>query len=276
MNTFLEPGADISTGLVQLPSGLDTLYSDLLKQHIDRSGVSANTQYLLLQAVTHAARPLRLLELAEMMRVVSSSASAPDLKSMKDFVRAVCVPLLEILADQTVSVIHHSFTEYLRGTSRLGKGPVMQTGPAHAQLALTCLRYLQAGCLDAVKVRENTDTTSHGWGYYYPTIYRRFGLFGDSEEAQSRVQYPFFEYATNAWHHHVRCSDDAGHDQTKINAELGSFLANSHNRKAWLHFNWPCGDQAAIGVTVAPHSRQAGPCVLSEGHFPEQRGGGCS
>ncbi|KAK5989437.1 hypothetical protein PT974_10956 [Cladobotryum mycophilum] len=158
MDAFLEPGADIDTVLSQLPADLNALYTDLLKEHGKRSRVPARVQHLILQSVTHTARPLRLLELAEMIRVSSPDGSTRDLKTTKDLIRAACGPLLEILPDETVSVIHHSFTEYLKDTTRSDDGlgyPVLQMGSTHAQLALACLRYLQAGCLDGIKIKIN-------------------------------------------------------------------------------------------------------------------------
>lgn len=63
-------------------------------------------------------RPLRLLELAEMVKSNNPDGQTLDLKDAKNLIRAGCGPLLEILAEETVSFIHHSFTEYLKGTTR--------------------------------------------------------------------------------------------------------------------------------------------------------------
>ncbi|KAK7430675.1 hypothetical protein QQZ08_002719 [Neonectria magnoliae] len=117
MDEYLQPHVDINTVLSQLPADLNVLYTNLLLEHAQRSGVAADIQHLILQSVTHASRPLRLLELAEMIRVISPNDSTRDLKVTKNLIRAACGPLLEILADETVSVIHHSFIEYLKGTT---------------------------------------------------------------------------------------------------------------------------------------------------------------
>ncbi|KAM3473668.1 hypothetical protein MY5147_004672 [Beauveria neobassiana] len=147
MDTFLEPDVDVETALAHLPTDLNVLYTNLLREHIARSGIDDEIQRLILQAVTHATRPLRLLEIAEMIGVVNVDK---DLKARKELVKAACGPLLEILADETIAVIHHSFTEYLKGITR-AKGdpgyPTLDSGAAHEQLALTCLRYLQSGTL---------------------------------------------------------------------------------------------------------------------------------
>ena len=224
MDAFLQPGADINTVLSQLPKDLNFLYTDLLKEHAQRSGVAPSIQHLILQSVTHATRPMRLLELAEMIRLLSPDGATRDLKATKDLVRAACGPLLEILPDETVSVIHHSFTEYLKGTTRPGDDgsgyPILQMGEAHEQLALACLCYLCCGPLDAV----GDDFVS-----------------GVVERA--RLEHPFFEYAFSNWDHHIRNSEAAGHDQSKINAQLRTgFLGHERNMDLWQQMRWPGDD----------------------------------
>ncbi|KAF4979184.1 hypothetical protein FZEAL_4557 [Fusarium zealandicum] len=230
MDAFLDPDADTNRVLSQLPADLNVLYTDLLQDHARRSGVSVKIQRLILQAVTHASRPLRLLELAEMIKVHSPDGAKRDLKTTKDLIRTACGPLLEILADETVSVIHHSFTEYLKGTTRSGNGsgyPILRMGPTHAQLALACLRYLQSGCLDDIKIKEGYDVD------YSMANKRKSGI-----DIQLRLKHPFFEYSSK-WHYHAKRSDAAGHDQTEVNAEIGRMLGHDRNFKAVLEVEYP-------------------------------------
>lgn len=244
MDAFLEPGVDVRQVLAHLPADLNVLYTDLLKEHARRSGVAPGIQHLILQFVTHATRPLRLLELAEMIRVSNPDGSKRDLKATKELIRAACGPLLEILADETVSVIHHSFTEYLKGTTRSEDAsgyPILQMGPTHAQLAVACLRYLQAGCLDTAKVKEEEDDEEEEEedddGSDCVSFYS-MSDFGDSRvpkpEVRMRLQHPFFEYAASNWHRHVNRSDAAGYDQTELNKEIGRFLDNDRSMTALL------------------------------------------
>jgi hypothetical protein len=46
---------------------------------------------------THATRPLRLLEVAEMIKVTHTPLGTSSLKKIKNIVRAACGPLLQIL-----------------------------------------------------------------------------------------------------------------------------------------------------------------------------------
>ncbi|TFB00283.1 Putative ankyrin repeat protein [Trichoderma ghanense] len=245
MEAFLEPGVDINTVLAKLPADLNALYTDLLAEHAQRSGVPNDMQHLILQSVTHATRPLRLLELAEMIRISVPGDTTRDIKATKDLIRAACGPLLEILPDETVSVIHHSFTEYLKGTTRSGESlqtgyPLLRMGATNAQLALQCVKYLQSGCLSSavLDTEEVIDAMSYAqWdaGGAHQKYKRRV----QDAEVQLRLQYPFFEYAASNWYLHIAKSEAAGQDQTDINAKLNELFADGDRMKAWLQMRWP-------------------------------------
>jgi hypothetical protein len=99
MDSFLEPGADAQQVLKELPTDLNVMYDDLLREHTRRTGISPDLQLLIMQSVTHASRPLRLLELSDMIDVTQFNNNARDLKKAKGLVRTACGPLLEILPD---------------------------------------------------------------------------------------------------------------------------------------------------------------------------------
>ncbi|VUC26766.1 unnamed protein product [Clonostachys rosea] len=142
--------------LERLPQNLKDVYEQMLEDHAQRSGVSTEQQAHILMCVTHSSRPLRLIELGSL---VSSFTGLNDLKKGKNLVRASCGPLLEILEDQTVSVIHHSFTEFLRDGSRqqnLGLFPILNSQYAHSMLEILSLQYLDRCPL------LDTDTDSPG------------------------------------------------------------------------------------------------------------------
>ncbi|KAK0724653.1 hypothetical protein B0H67DRAFT_657325 [Lasiosphaeris hirsuta] len=115
MDAFLKSGADVSRALEQLPHNLNVMYTDLLREHSRGSGVPDDIQLLILQSVTHATRPLRLLEIAEFINITQYPPENRDSKAAKDLIHSACGPLLEILPDETVSVVQHSLTELLNG-----------------------------------------------------------------------------------------------------------------------------------------------------------------
>jgi hypothetical protein len=172
-------------------------------------------------------------------------------------VRAAAGPLLEILHDKKVCVIHHSFTEYLKCMTRLetdGDYPVLRAGPTHGRLALACLEYLQAGCLDSVKVAsaDNNDDEDNTETLYESISHDRY--YGrneqiDKEEQRVRLQYPFSAYAMTNWHMHVAWSCATGLSQDEINLALDRLFENGQRLKAWLKLQWAKG---ANGKGITP------------------------
>ncbi|KAF5630659.1 serine threonine phosphatase 6 regulatory ankyrin repeat subunit C [Fusarium sp. NRRL 25303] len=216
MRSFLEPVADIHEKIRKLPLDLDAMYIGILREHARRSGISENTQVLILQWVTHATRPLRLLELADMLKTIGGSRFSDSLKENKDLVRAACGPLIEVLPDETVSVVHHSLTEFLVGTSRTVHTPVypiLDSSPTHYDLALACLRYLCAGCL-----QDKTHTPSE-------TIHR---------EHHRNVDFPFAAYAIQNWHVHAAKSEWDCLPNDLLYQQIELFLGNKETRNNWL------------------------------------------
>ncbi|KAL2684689.1 hypothetical protein Neosp_005774 [[Neocosmospora] mangrovei] len=212
MKAFLEPNVNVSTALEMLPLDMEAMYVNLLQAHARRSGISETTQVLILRWVTHATRPLRLLELADMLKYVQGGQST-SLKDNKDLVRAACGPLLEILPDETVSVVHHSLTEFLMGTKRPAHSayPVLDPISSHSQLAEVCLKYLQSGCLQCA----SPDT-------------KRFN------QNLMNLNFPFAEYAVDNWHLHVIRSEWNGLPGNPISQQLESFLSDESARNTWL------------------------------------------
>jgi hypothetical protein len=232
LDAFLEPGARIQDVLKALPADLHDLYTRLLREHAIRSGVPEEVQLLILQWVTHATRPLRLLELAEMLNTTYRTDSDRDLRAQKDLVRAAAGPLLEILPDETVCVIHHSFTEYLKCVTRnedVGGYTILRPGPTHGRLAISCLSYLQSGSLDDVQTSRDHDVQTRDFSFFFDQYKST-----TKEEQQIRLRYPFFQYAATNWHVHVARSASAGFPQSNLSALVHSFLDNASRRKAWL------------------------------------------
>ncbi|KAF3280546.1 hypothetical protein TWF970_002762 [Orbilia oligospora] len=209
LDAVLQPNANVDVVIQQLAKDLNNIYTDLLKDHSRRSGIPSSTQLLILQSVTHATRPLRLLEIADMVNFINNKEHGEeknDLKAMKDLVRTACGPLLEILPDETVSVIHHSFTEFLNGSTRQSDAsgfPILESEHTHNRLALVCLSYLQTCVGDP----ENTP------------------VFKSYSKNKLHLLPPFTQYAARNWHVHVKKSALAGYDQTEAHAVLDEYLS---------------------------------------------------
>ncbi|KAF4975155.1 hypothetical protein FZEAL_8032 [Fusarium zealandicum] len=211
MKAFLEPNADISRTLQRLPLDLDDMYIGILQEYASRSGISEITQVLILQWATHAVRPLRLLELASLLKTTVDGRRSFSLKDNKDLVRAACGPLLEILPDETVSVVHHSLTEFLAGTSRSQRSaayPVLDPGSTHCHLASTCLAYLYSGCL----ISTNDSLA----------------------RLQMNMDFPFALYAINNWCVHATRSSWNGTREEPLSIQLEALWSDHYMRNRWI------------------------------------------
>ncbi|KAH7120752.1 putative ankyrin repeat protein, partial [Dendryphion nanum] len=230
MDAFLEPGATITAVLRSLPDDLNEMYTNLLREHALRSAVPEFIQRIILQSVTHATRPLRLLELAEMINVTHRTEVAGVLRDTKDLVRAAVGPLLEILPDETLCVIHHSFTEYLKGSTRNENDhgyPPLQPGETHTSLARSCLAYLQSGALDQIDLEMESITRDNA-----------DGTTGDDELVRTQLNHPFLSYAVSNWHIHICKSSAAEYDQSTMNPLVDGFLSQQRYLSAWIKLAW--------------------------------------
>ncbi|CAG8901730.1 unnamed protein product [Penicillium egyptiacum] len=248
MEAFLEPGADAHEVLKALPADLNVMYNDLLHEHARRSAVPEDLQLLVLQFVTHAIRPLRILEIAEMAKSVQARITDRSLKETKELVRAACGPLLEILPDETVSVVHHSFTEFLKGLTRSSESydttyPIFQPGSTNKCLAIACLDYLRSGCLVHQQMKGSTDTMESRHSK-------------DNEQRELKLRFPFLEYAADNWYTHIRRAALAGEDMSLVYTMLDNFFAERPMFTAWRVMAWPT--HATQGITALHVAAWAG------------------
>ncbi|MCJ1401947.1 hypothetical protein MMC11_005164, partial [Xylographa trunciseda] len=219
--------------LSHLPSNLADMYNGMLADHSSRSGTSRETQFTILQWVTQSSRPLRLLELSAMIDFLNDTAKAS--RDTKAIVRAGCGPLLEILEDETVSIIHHSFTEFLTDSTRIASEavptqfPVIDCMISQRAMALTCLRYMISNALDNWKIQGRPDREEH-----YNSMSNRSAAY--------KMQLPFLDYAAENWHQHVANSSDE-----ILFSVLDEFLrSDSKSFSAWLDMRWPAGSLKSI------------------------------
>ncbi|KAI1118734.1 ankyrin repeat-containing domain protein [Nemania sp. NC0429] len=217
--------------LDQLPQNLIDAYEEMLKEHSRRSGVSTEQQARILSFVTHASRPLRLIELGSLVaRMIGSG----DLKEGKVLARASCGRLLEILDDETVSIIHHSFTEFLRDETRAshpGSFPVLDGITAHVMLATVSLQYLNQ-C-------PSLDTRSDDPGEQAEDDYN--WVSSESKRREQMLQelslgHPLLPYAIANLSHHI---SKAGDDHPAVVSALDAFFAPGlPTFSVWIYNNW--------------------------------------
>ncbi|KAF2448129.1 ankyrin [Karstenula rhodostoma CBS 690.94] len=205
--SHLEDDIEVQQALLGLPTDLTDMYSKLLQEHLKRTGIAPELQILILQCVTHAVRPLRLLEISDCI-AVTQSQYGNDPGKLKALVRSACGPLLEVLPDETVRVVHHSLTEYLLGIIRPGNDTtapfiVFESGQTHGKMAMLCLMYLHFDGLAQVKTKKNI-------------------VRGD--EIVQEIYTPFTNYALTNWHVHIKHTTAFGHDLKSIDDYLHQVL----------------------------------------------------
>lgn len=230
---------DVQALEASLPTGLEQTYTNLLLKHRRESEISPDLQILILEMVTHASRPLRLSELASLIKVLSPDTAAPA--GFKALISTCCGPLIEVLEEETLQVIHHSFTEFLRGETRNSlpedaesshNFPVINTRHAHKQMAINCLRYLQSGSL----LLEH----EHQEKKYF-----------DYQEA--RLQHPFLGYAMDNWAYHASFYDVQDEEFFGVVTEFAK--PDNVAFRRWLSVKWffsdtTCSKPAATVPTV--------------------------
>ncbi|KAH7129517.1 ankyrin repeat-containing domain protein, partial [Dactylonectria estremocensis] len=212
------PELDIGT-LAAIPAGLSAMYAEMLQEQFKRPGVPPELPRLILKCVTHATRPLRLRELSDLINVTQDTSAKGDLGTTKNIIRSICGPLLQILPDQRVHVVHHTLIEFLNGTMATRDmnshdySPLYLPGPTHNHMALLCISYLGAGCLDGIHLEIDGRND-----YHYITT-------------ASRQVSPFAHYAAANWHVHARKSMLAGHDQSEVNIQILDLFKTKENLK---------------------------------------------
>jgi len=136
---------------------------------------------------------MRLLEIATVLDFLDMVDDGNKHGDTKNLTRMSCGPLLEILEDETVSIIHHSFTEFLTDGGRkqdTGAFPVIDSTKTHELLALVCVRYLLSGPLSSWEIRKSLRSPGEDTA---PSLQKSLQL-----------QYPFLAYALANWDHHVK------------------------------------------------------------------------
>ena len=224
-----------------LPVGLEEMYTSMLAKQRREHHVSIHLQVLILGAVTHALRPLRLNELAALVKFAYPDVPAPQ--GAKALVPACCGPLVEILEDETVQIIHHSLTEFLRGEGRSNDDfdfPIIDTKEAHKQMSINCLGYLQSGPL--LRPEEQSGNAPIDVSITYdppvtgPIVFRIPKKADPFDYREARLLHPLLQYAVENWSHHASLYD--GTDDEFVSTFTNFVDPDSLSFRRWLVIEW--------------------------------------
>ncbi|KAI9043325.1 uncharacterized protein KD926_003855 [Aspergillus affinis] len=229
LDELLQQEDPIVSQLEQLPGSLADIYTSMLHEYSVRSGSSVGFQTSLLTWVTHSSRVLRLTELATILHLDRKCWGLVTLYEVKCMIHSSCGPLVEVLEDETVQVVHHSFTEFLLDTKRMGDGspdglsegfPVLQSTSAHRSLASACVDYLASGCFDSWPVLGHQRHENR-----FDSLNKRRDLL---------MRFPFLQYASQNWPYHAAKCDSF---EPQLFSRLDDFLNyGGHNFESWKDF----------------------------------------
>lgn len=243
-----EEPIDIAALEAALPVGLEQIYNRVLLKQRQENEIDEDVQVLVLEAVTHASRPLRLNELASLVQCLRPKLCS-SIVAFKALIATCCGPLVEILEDETLQVIHHSFTEFLRGDTRTVADssfdfPIINSDEAHKRMAINCLRYLQSGSL---LLEEEPDidpsityqTPKHRVDLDEVRMRSRKGLKEEVDPfdyREARLYHPFLGYAVENWWYHASRHDARSEDLFTI---LHEFVQPGNIAwRRWLVLQW--------------------------------------
>jgi ankyrin repeat protein len=193
---------EIKQTLYSFPPGLKAIYNRMLRQ-IESS--RQDTVSKILRWVTMALRPLTLQELTAV--IFSSATHVGSDQAIRDHI-TLCGPILEI-HNQQVRLVHQSAKDYLL-SEKPDDDPIQEkfrirVEEAHAELARTCLHYI-----------ENSDLRSESL---------------DIEGASVQRQWPLLNYATLHWQEHARQS--SAHSDDGVDLTRPFFQKTSIVRMNW-------------------------------------------
>ncbi|KAL8420475.1 hypothetical protein RB594_003312 [Gaeumannomyces avenae] len=251
--------ATLPDSLEALPRSLRELYEGMLSENARRSGVSTQQQARILSCVTHSTRPLRLIELGSL---AAHMTPGTDLRRGKEIVRASCGQLLEVLEDESMSVIHHSFTEFLNDSARAateGAFPVLDGDAAHSMLATVLLEYMSGCPLLSTDYQDGDRGSCDSWhqhGYTNEEESKREQVIEDAG-----VDHPLLGYALENFVHHLKSSRKGSSDGL-LSAMDKHFVAGEPAFTVWMTSKW----KSFMHSTVTPLHLAArcgwpGPCI---------------
>ncbi|UKZ78952.1 hypothetical protein TrVFT333_006701 [Trichoderma virens FT-333] len=251
--------------LDRLPRTLQEVYEGMLKEHARRSGVTTEQQAKVLMCVTHASRPLRLIELGSLL----SNMLHISLRQGKDLVRQSCGRLLELLEDESVSVIHHSFTEFLHDATRKENAaafPVLDDIASHEMLSALLLEYLNGCPHFDVTIDDNRDVNYEDYSWANKERASRGDIV-----TNLRISHPLVSYAAENLTFHLK--NASARPLTIAREALSRYLCPGEPAfETWILMNWSNRLSASFTVfhlATAMRTPLAMPLAVVE-HFEEK------
>ncbi|OBR16435.1 Ankyrin repeat protein [Colletotrichum higginsianum IMI 349063] len=194
----------------KLPADLRTLFNQILARSAEELGIDAHVQATLLACLTSTLRPLSIQELESFLQFVVKTVPEAAAGAIS---RQACGPFVDVFADNTVDLAHHSFYEFLLDEGRETK--------AHKKIAdeadvvneeCQATDALGIGTQGLVHPGHIGETATAEFPVLKPVASHRqlslaclhVNLRVLQENAlDATTRYPFFEYSKEQWLRHV-------------------------------------------------------------------------
>ena len=260
--TYFSSGPDFDKFLRKPPSGLEDTYREMLHTLFSRgeSGEVLN----MIWSVALALRPLTFGELAHILACIEGKARTEPPshkrttneiqlrteKELRIYVRS-SLGFLRATAE-TVSIVHHTATEYLFDEYSKGNLPVLSKSEADLAVSWECFRYLHHafGGPEGF-LRCNTMRGHHGSPYSCLGQHRQETKQGETpwevarkSPREAAAQQIYLRYAAESWYIHARRSLEISNDNFSNNSvhtwlQYQFFESSDIIRNPWIEL---CGD----------------------------------
>lgn len=244
----------IENAIDQLPEGLDEAYGLIISRIDSLRPQLRQRAFNILYWLCAARRPISLHEVADGIVLhpgqIALNRKTRSINPKRDIIE-LCAPLLEILQNGVLDLVHFSAKEYFVDEQ---SGPFIDLAKAHLSIALSCVINLTS-CLDLVPrttdgmseadlesrvVQGCYGLQSYGQEFWAEHVLAYLGDFGD-RDVDARKLLGVLEAFSQVWKH--RAHANISHPSTLHTAEASLGLDSLKNFPTlhrfftdWLHF----------------------------------------
>ena len=261
--SYFHLGLDFDEFLRKLPSGLVDVYQAMLHKLFLHGGPGKVLNVI--QSVALALRPLTFGELGYILAVIEGKAGEDrgpchkaasseiwprSEKEIRMYVRSSMGFLRD--TSTTVSIVHHTATEYLFDENREDNLPVLSRSEADFTISWECFRYLHQAFGDPEKLPEGAVSrhcnrsrdSSLGRHSQEKKVGEVPWEVARKDLCEAVVKWPCLRYAAESWFIHARQSieiskNNFGNDSTHNWLQHQFFETSDVIRKPWIEL---CGD----------------------------------
>lgn len=197
----------LTEAISRIPAQMDTIYTRILERLANQSNERRALSHKIMLWTCHSSRPLTWKELQYALSWDSEKrVFIESRRPFKEVVLDLCSPLVEYRAENdTFNVIHYSVREFLSDDTQTAElAPTLQPFLLNGLDAHTQISDVLLSSLGAIQIVKAINVDS--------------------------FQFPFVEYATGNWCHHIVLSKQ----ESNLVQSYDAFTSNPESRLAWI------------------------------------------